>query len=134
MKISTKGRYGLRFMIALAARYRKGVVPLREIASQEQLSEKYMEQIVALYTKGGLVSSVRGSRGGYALNRPPEAISVGDILRLSEPALSPPGIGRVPETSAERDGSPALTALWVSIQDAVESVVNRTSLADLMQK
>ncbi len=134
MKISTKGRYGLRLMMALAARYEKGVVPLREIALQENLSEKYMEQIVTLYTRGGLVRSVRGARGGYSLSRSPATISVGDILRLSEGTLSQDSTGRALEAGKGHDGSPALETLWQKLREAVSDVMDRISLDELVNQ
>ena len=132
MKIPTKSRYGLQFMLMLAAHYRKGVIPLREIAEQENLSEKYLEQIVALFTKAGLVKSVRGARGGYRLAQPPETIRASDVLRLSgDPMLPRDGIALSPAIEEE---SPALASLWTDIQAAVSSVVDSVSLADLAQK
>jgi Rrf2 family cysteine metabolism transcriptional repressor len=133
MKIPTKSRYGLQFMLMLAAHYRKGVIPLREIAEQENLSEKYLEQIVVLFTKAGLVKSVRGARGGYRLAQPPETIRASDVLRLSgDPMLPQSAVLGFP-ASLEED-SPALVSLWTDIQTAVSSVVDRVSLADLAQK
>ena len=135
MKIPTKSRYGLQFMLMLAAHYRKGVIPLREIAEQENLSEKYLEQIVALFTKAGLVKSVRGARGGYRLAQPPETIRASDVLRLSgDPMLLKTGVGVMGFSPAIEEESPALVSLWTDIQAAVSSVVDSVSLADLAQK
>ena len=132
MKIPTKSRYGLQFMLMLAAHYRKGVIPLREIAEQERLSEKYLEQIVALFTKAGLVKSVRGARGGYRLAHPPEAISASDVLRLSgDMMVARAGIG---VSSGLEEESPALASLWTDIEAAVASVVDNVSLAQLAQR
>ena len=133
MKIHTKSRYGLQFMLMLAAHYKKGVIPLREIAEQENLSEKYLEQIVVLFTKAGLVKSVRGARGGYSLARPPESIRASDVLRLSGDPMLPQG-DLLGTASALDDDSPALVSLWSDIQAAVSSVVDSVSLADLAQK
>ena len=133
MKIHTKSRYGLQFMLMLAAHYKKGVIPLREIAEQENLSEKYLEQIVVLFTKAGLVKSVRGARGGYSLARPPESIRASDVLRLSgDPML--PQSDLLETNSAMEEDSPALVSLWSDIQAAVSSVVDSVSLADLALK
>ncbi|MCL2747558.1 MAG: Rrf2 family transcriptional regulator [Oscillospiraceae bacterium] len=133
MKIPTKSRYGLQFMLMLAAHYRKGIIPLREIAEQENLSEKYLEQIVVLFTKAGLVKSVRGARGGYRLAQPPETIRASDVLRLSGDPMLPQNelLGVTPAMEEE---SPAIVSLWTDIQAAVSSVVDSVSLADLAQK
>ena len=89
MKISTKGRYGLRLMLDLAVHCDSGLVPLRDISARQEISEKYLEQIMMLLNRAGLVRSVRGSQGGYMLARPAESITVGDVLRTMEGSLAP---------------------------------------------
>ena len=84
MKLSTKGRYGLRAMIELAVEYSKDPLSLQEIASRQGISEGYLEQIAAKLKKAGLVKSIRGASGGYFLAEKPEEISVGDVLRALE--------------------------------------------------
>ena len=129
MKIPNKSRYGLQFMLMLAAHYKKGVIPLREIAEQENLPGKYLEQIVVMFTKAGLVKSVRGARGGYQLAQPPESIRASDVLRLSGDPLT---LGDVePADAILEEESPALVSLYNKIEEAVSSVVDRVSLADL---
>mgnify|MGYP003302842680 CR=1 FL=1 len=89
MKISTKGRYGLRIMIDIAV-YGKGeCVSLKDIAEREHLSEKYLEQIINLLGKENLVQSVRGAKGGYHLTKPAEEITVKEILLATEGSLAP---------------------------------------------
>ena len=73
MKISTRGRYGIRLMLALALNYNNGTIPLKTIAKDQGISEKYLEQIINPLTKSGLVKSFRGAQGGYMLTNPPEA-------------------------------------------------------------
>ena len=89
MKISTKGRYGLRLMVDLAVHYEQGLVPLKEIAVRQEISEKYLEQIMMQLNRSGLVRSVRGAQGGYCLAQPPESITVGAVLRVMEGSLAP---------------------------------------------
>ena len=89
MKISTRGRYGIRLMLALALNYNNGTIPLKTIAKDQGISEKYLEQIINPLTKSGLVKSFRGAQGGYTLTNPPEATTVGEILRVLEGSLSP---------------------------------------------
>ena len=87
MKLSTKGRYGLRAMIDLARYSEKEPVSIGSVAARQEISERYLEQLVALLKKAGLVKSIRGASGGYVLAKAPEEISVGDILRALECGL-----------------------------------------------
>ena len=81
MKISTKGRYGVRFMLDLAVNAMDRPIPLKEIAKRQEISDKYLEQIVIILGRSGLVKSVRGAQGGYILAKDPQEISIGQILR-----------------------------------------------------
>ena len=87
MKISTRGRYGLKAMVDIAANSQSGCVSLKSIAERTNLSESYLEQLIAPIKKAGLVKSVRGANGGYTLAKTPQEISVGDILRVVEGPL-----------------------------------------------
>ena len=89
MKISTKGRYALRLMLDIAAHDSGEPVRIKDIASRQEISAKYLEQIVAILSKAGYVKSIRGPQGGYRLTRKPEEYSLGDILRLTEGSLAP---------------------------------------------
>lgn len=89
MKLSTRSRYGLRAMVELATRGEGHCVTLKTIAEKHGMSEYYLEQLFAPLKKAGLVTSVRGAQGGYRLNRPAEAITAGDVLRVLEGSLSP---------------------------------------------
>ena len=89
MKISTKGRYALRLMLDLAVQPGDAAVPLRDVAERQEISDKYLEQIVTQLARGGLVRSVRGAGGGYLLTRAPEEYTVGEILRQLEGNLAP---------------------------------------------
>jgi Rrf2 family cysteine metabolism transcriptional repressor len=121
-------------MLMLAAHYKKGVVPLREIAEQENLSEKYLEQIVTMFTKAGLVKSVRGARGGYLLAQPPERIRASDVLRLSGDPISPLDTEQSGAEEGVDEENPALTSLWSDIQTAISSVIDSVSLAELAER
>ena len=89
MKISTRGRYALRMMLDMALADSGKPVRVKEIAERQEISEKYMEQIMSILNKAGFVRSVRGPQGGYFLTRKPEEYTVGMILRLTEGSLSP---------------------------------------------
>lgn len=123
MKISTKGRYGLTIMIELAKKYGDRPISLRSIAKANNLSEHYLEQLVTPLRNAGLVKSIRGAYGGYVLAEHPAKITAGDILRVLEGPLTP-----VEELEEEE---PAKRELWIRIRDAVEEVLDSTTLEDL---
>ena len=89
MKISTRGRYALRVMIDLAINGKENYISLKDIANRQEISMKYLEQIVSILNKAGLVDTLRGNNGGYKLNRKPSEYRVGDILRVAEGDLTP---------------------------------------------
>ena len=89
MKISTRGRYALRFMIDLAQHKQDEFIPLKDISKRQAISIKYLEQITSLLSKYGLLQSVRGPQGGYKLARPTNQYTVGEILRITEGNLAP---------------------------------------------
>src|SRR5690606_41229510 len=89
MRISSRGEYGVRALFDLAQRYGEGPIPLKQIAERQDVSDHYLEQLMGALRKAGLVVSVRGAQGGYELARPPEAITIGDVIRvLWEPELT----------------------------------------------
>ena len=100
MKVSTKGRYALRLMLDLAVNGTEKPVRLREVAKRQQISEKYLEQIISALSKAGFVGGIRGAQGGYKLSMPPSEYTVGMILRLTEKDLSP--VGCVGENASGR--------------------------------
>lgn len=89
MKISTKGRYALRMLIDLAEHEGDGFIALKDIAERQSISKKYLEQIVPILSRSGILRTNRGSQGGYALAKEPDHVTVGEILRLTEGSLSP---------------------------------------------
>lgn len=123
MKISTKGRYGLTIMIELAKKYGEGPISLKLIAQTNDLSEHYLEQLIAPLRNAGLVKSIRGAYGGYILSREPAKITAGDIIRVLEGPISP--------VEGIEDEEPAKRGLWIRIRDAVKDVLDNTTLEDL---
>jgi Rrf2 family cysteine metabolism transcriptional repressor len=123
MKISTKGRYGLTIMIALAKKYGEGPISLKSIAQANNLSEHYLEQLIAPLRNARLVKSIRGAYGGYILANEPTNITAGDIIRVLEGPISPVEI--------LEDEEPAKRELWIRIRDAVKEVLDSTTLEDL---
>lgn len=133
MKISTKGRYALRLMLDLALSPGDVAIPLRDVAQRQEISDKYLEQIVTQLARGGLVRSVRGAGGGYLLTRKPEAYTVGEILRQLEGDLAPVSCFSG-GACCERADRCVTLELWQQIQDAVDTVVDNVSLADLVAR
>ncbi|UQD52855.1 transcriptional regulator [Bacillus methanolicus] len=123
MKISTKGRYGLTIMIELAKRHGEGPISLKSIAQTNDLSEHYLEQLIAPLRNAGLVRSIRGAYGGYILGKDPSTITAGDIIRVLEGPISP--------VEGIEDEEPAKRELWIRIRDAVKEVLDNTTLEDL---
>lgn len=124
MKISTKGRYGLTIMMELAAKFGEGPTSLKSIAERNQLSEHYLEQLVAPLRNAGLVKSIRGAYGGYILSKDPESITSGDIIRILEGPISP--------VDFTEEDDPAKRQLWLRIRDSIAEVLDSTTLADLI--
>lgn len=136
MKISTKGRYALRLMLDLATYSVDGPVCLKDVARRQEISDKYLEQIIAVLNKAGYVKGVRGAQGGYLLKKKPVEYTVGMILRLTEGDLAP--VGCVGEEKEEREECARRTEcvtirVWQQIKDAVNGVVDHITLADLLK-
>ena len=130
MRISSRGQYGVRAMAHLASRYGGGPVQVREIARVEQLSPKYLEQLLGRLRLGGLVRSVRGARGGYALARSPEAIKVREILVLLEGSLAPVGCLEG-DTACSPESACRAHHLWSGLHDTVMRFLDSYTLADV---
>jgi Rrf2 family cysteine metabolism transcriptional repressor len=124
LKISTKGRYGLTIMMELARKFGEGPTSLKSIAEKNNLSEHYLEQLIAPLRNGGLVKSVRGAYGGYILSKVPEDITSGDIIRVLEGPISP--------VDFTEEDDPAKRDLWVRIRDSIAEVLDSSTLADLI--
>lgn len=133
MKISTKGRYALRLIIELAKAPAGVPVRLRELAEKQEISEKYSEQIISLLRRGGIVLAKRGTQGGYDLAKDPKKITVGEVLRLTEGELSPVPCLENNGEPCERKNSCATYMLWSKLKDAIDSVVDNITIADLAE-
>ena len=132
MKISTKGRYALRLMLDKALNDAKTPVRIKDIAERQQISDKYLEQIVSSLNKAGFVKSLRGPQGGYRLTKKPEEYTVGMILRLIEGSLAPVACLDDDINNCTRaDRCPTLI-LWEKLYDAISEVVDNITLADLI--
>ena len=132
MKISTKGRYALRIMIDLAMNLNQGPIRVKDIAARQEISEKYLEQIIAMFNKAGYVKSVRGAQGGYLLTNDPREYTVGMILRLAEGSIAPVSCVDGETDGCEKKDACVSAMLWKKINDAVNEVVDHTTLQDLV--
>ena len=128
MKITTKGRNALKLMIDIAVYNNCEPVKIKDIANRQDISEKYLEQIVSVLNKARLVKSIRGAKGGYVLSKKPEEYTVGEILRVIEGSLSP-------VEDKDSDSSPAgivSNRVWCKLEGAINDVLDGITLAELL--
>lgn len=136
MKLSTKGRYGLRAMLDLALNQDKEAVPLSAVSERQSISISYLEQLIAKLRKAGLVSSIRGAQGGYVLTRSASEISVGDILRALEGNLNPVDCSEIMGGESTCSGSDLCVTkyVWKRISDSINSAVDQMMLSELVEE
>lgn len=130
--ISSRGRYALRVMAELAEQEPEQVVPLKDIAARQGLSQKYLEAIMTTLSKGGLVEGQHGKGGGYRLCRRPEDYSLGEILRLTEGSLAPVACLEAGNSPCAHP-CPSLP-IWEKLEHLVGDYLDSVSLADLLPK
>ena len=133
MKISTRGRYALRLMIDIGMNDKDNPVRIKDIAQRQEISEKYLEQIVSVLNKAGYVRSSRGPQGGYRLARAPKDYTAGDILTLIEGSLAPVACLDTPVNECPREAGCPTLILWKKIDDAVHGGVDSITLEDLLK-
>ena len=133
MKISSKGRYALRLLIDIAENERAGRVSIRDVAGRQEISIKYLEQIVPHLTKAKLLRSARGAQGGYSLAKPPEQYTAGEILRAVEGDLSPVACLADGKNLCERAQDCRTLGFWTGLHQAIQAYVDGVTLRDLMQ-
>lgn len=134
MKISTKGRYALRVMLDLAIHQGEGVIALKDIAARQEISVKYLEQVVSILNKAGMISSVRGKEGGYRLTRRPDEYTVGDVLRAAEGSLAPVACLDDPVNLCPRQDFCITLGLWKGLQNVINDYVDGRTLQDLLDE
>lgn len=133
MKLSTRSRYGLRAALELAIEYGNGPLQIKTIAEREGISNKYLEQLVAILKSAGLVTSIRGPRGGYILSRPPAEIKVSEIFETLEGPLVDIECLQA-EESCERCADCITRSVWMKIQQAMKDVLEGITLKDLVEQ
>ena len=132
MKISTKGKYGLRAMIDLAQYSEQEAVSISSIAQRQKISESYLEQLVAKLKKAGLVVSIRGAAGGYRLARPAADISVGDVLRALEGDVRAVICTAQTEEGCEGEELCVTKYVWQRINESIEKTVDEMMIDQLV--
>ncbi len=133
MKISTRGRYAVRVMLDLAANNTGEYIKVKQIAKRQEISEKYLEQIIAILNKAGYVKSVRGAQGGYKIAKDPGQYTVGMILRLTEGSLCPVACLEDETNECERCDTCETLTVWKELNKAINNVVDNVTIADLVE-
>lgn len=134
MKISTKGRYAVRVMLDLAANNTGEYIKVKEIAARQDISEKYLEQIISVLNKAGFVKSVRGAQGGYRIAKDPSNYTVGMILRLTEGSLNPVACLDDEVNECERCDTCETLEVWKRLAKAINEVVDHVTVEDLLER
>ena len=134
MKISTKGRYAVRVMLDLAEHNNGESVKVKQIAERQGLSEKYLEQIIAILNKAGYVRSSRGAQGGYRIAKDPDEYTVGMILRLTEGSLNPVACLDADVNECERCDTCETLGVWKDLAKAINQTVDSVTIGDLLEK
>lgn len=134
MKISTRGRYALRLMLDLAQQDPDQYITIKSIAERQQISRKYLEQIIPSLSRAGYVKSIRGAQGGYRLTRAPKDYTVGMILRLIEGSLVPVACMEDESNQCARCDSCLTLEVWKQLDEAISGVIDHITLADLLNK
>lgn len=133
MLISTKGRYALRILIDMAEHQSDIYIPLKDVAARQEISEKYLETIVKLLVKDGILVGLRGKGGGYRLKKAPGQITVGHILRLTEDSLAPVSCLQANAAACERAAACRTLPMWKGLYDLINEYLNKYTLEDLVQ-
>lgn len=134
MKISTKGRYALRLMLDLAENQGSGYVALKDIAERQGISKKYLEQIVPMLNKGGVLRTSRGFQGGYRLAKSPDKFSVGDILRITESSLAPVACLDFEPNNCDKCDSCATLPVWKGLYSTITDYLDGITIQDIIDQ
>ena len=134
MKISTKGRYALRMMIDLAEHREDGYIALKDISKRQDISKKYLEQIVASFNKPDIIRANRGAQGGYKLAKEPSQYTVGEILRLTEGTLSPVDCVDQDPVECPRSADCPTLPIWRHLSEIVNEYLDSVTLQDILDQ
>lgn len=134
MMISTRGRYALRVMIDLAEHKNDGYIPMKEVAARQEISLKYLERILPVFVKNGLVEGIQGKGGGYKLSRIPEECTVGEILRLTEGNLAPVACLDCNTEVCEKKDSCKTLSMWTEFHRLTNQYFDGITVAELANR
>lgn len=134
MKISTKGRYALRMLLDLAEHRQNGYITLKDIAQRQNISKKYLEQIVPVLNKSNILMTNRGYQGGYRLAKAPEKYTVGEILRLTEGSLAPVACLETDPVQCQRSADCATLPVWRGLSRVINQYLDGITLQDIMDQ
>lgn len=132
MKISTKGRYALRMLLDLAEHREDGFIALKDIADRQNISKKYLEQIVPILNRSEVLKTNRGYQGGYMLAKSPSKYTVGSILRLTEGSLAPVACVEQDPSECERSGECMTLPLWQGLYKVINEYLDGITLQDIL--
>ena len=133
MMVSTKGRYALTVMVDLAKNEDGGYVSLSDIAERENLSMKYLESIISILNKGGMLLSLRGKNGGYKLAREPKDYNINEILLLTEGTLAPVGCIMQDGVHCDKAATCSTLPLWAGLDGVIENYLSNITLQDIIE-
>lgn len=134
MKISTKGRYALRMLLDLAEHRAEGYVALRDIAERQQISKKYLEQIIPILNRSDILLANRGFQGGYRLAKEPDEYTIGEILRLTEGSLAPVACLEREKNECERAETCVTLPVWKGLYQVINEYLDGITLQDLLDQ
>ena len=134
MMISTRGRYAMRIMIELATNEEKEYLTLKEVAENQGISEKYLESIIKILVKDGMVFGMRGKGGGYKLAKSPEECTVGSILKLTEGSLAPVSCLEGERYGCDRAGECVTLPVWKELGDIIDDYLESITLANVVNQ
>jgi len=133
MKLSTRGRYGVRALLDLGAHQGEGPVLLKDIARRQEVSLAYLEHLIAPLVAGGLVKSTRGARGGVLLLKPPSAIKLSEVVQLLEGSIAPVDCVNNPDI-CHRSALCVTRDIWIEMKEAMSQVLDSKTLQDLIER
>jgi len=135
MRLSTKGEYASRAMLELSLRFDQGSLHSREISKAQNIPRRFLEQILLLLKRAGYLKSRKGQKGGYALAKPPSAITVAEVIRVMDGPLAPIDcVSVMAHETCPMEATCGLRWLWKDVRDAVAEIMERTTFADLVKK
>ena len=133
MMISTRGRYCLRVMIDLVEHQREGYIPMKDVAERQDISLKYLEKILPVLVKNGIVEGLQGKAGGYRLSRKPEEYTLGEILRLTEGSLAPVACLECGAAPCDKTADCRTLPVWTELDRRINEYLNSVTVADLLR-